>query len=88
MTRRKPPRPRPRPTPTLADRARELQRLAPVGSTRRKAAGLVLAAAERCRSLEGARAVMSRRRLPPEIRGAVLQLLDELATTTGDDAHA
>lgn len=67
-------------TPSLADRAREAQRLAPVGSTRRKAAGMAAVALENTRTPAAARRVLHRHRLPPEIRLAALQLLDELTT--------
>ncbi|MFG2678294.1 hypothetical protein [Streptomyces sp. NPDC048392] len=67
------------PDPTPAERAREAQRLAAVGSTRRKAAGLVVALLGRGLTTAGARRVLARRRLPPEIRTAALHVLDELA---------
>lgn len=81
MTGRKPPRPK----PTLADRARELQRLAPVGSNRRRGAGVAAVLLDSCRTTAGARRLLGQRNLPPEVHSAVLQALDELTTPAGDD---
>jgi len=78
---RKPPRPK----LTLADRARELQRLAALGSNRRRAAGITVALLDSARTTAGARQLLGQRQLPAEVRTAVLQLLYELATSTGDE---
>lgn len=80
---RKPPAP-----PSLADQARELQRLAPVGSIRRKAAGLAAVALENTRTSAAARRVLQRHTLPPEIRLAALALIDELTADPEGDQSA
>ncbi|MCT9107927.1 hypothetical protein N4G69_20195 [Streptomyces mirabilis] len=84
MTPRKPPRPKP--TPTLADRARELQRLAPVGSNRRRGAGVAAVLLDSGRTTAGARRLLGQHSLPPEVRTAVLQALEELTTQPGDES--
>ncbi|MEV5449961.1 hypothetical protein [Streptomyces sp. NPDC052535] len=76
------------PEPTLAERALEAQRLAAVGGIRRKAAGLVVALLDRGHTTAGACQVLARRRLPPEIRTAALQLLDELTAPPEGDSPA
>ncbi|MFM9656707.1 hypothetical protein [Streptomyces scabiei] len=65
-------------TTVLASRAREAQRLAPVGSTRRKAAGVLAVVLDGSQSVEGARRRLRAHRLPPEIWEAVLTLLTGL----------
>ncbi|WP_435270619.1 hypothetical protein [Streptomyces sp. 1222.5] len=66
--------------PSLADRARELQRLAAVGSIRRKAAGVLAVAVDTTRTAAGARRILTTHPLPTEIRDAAVKLLDELTT--------
>lgn len=67
------------PAPTLADRARELQALAAVGSNRRKAAGVAAVMLDASRSgTVGARRLLARHRLPAELKRAVLEVLAEL----------
>ncbi|MFI5793818.1 hypothetical protein [Streptomyces sp. NPDC051677] len=71
--------------PTLADRARELQALAAVGSNRRRAAGVVAVLLDSSRTTAGARRLLARHRVPAELKAAVLQVLAELDHSEGDD---
>ncbi|GAA3767270.1 hypothetical protein [Streptomyces chiangmaiensis] len=66
------------PMAAYAARARELQRLAAVGSARRKSAGVAAIALDGVRSLEGARRRLQAHRIPTEILTAAMELLDQL----------
>ncbi|MEU2598447.1 hypothetical protein ABZ669_14650 [Streptomyces hirsutus] len=68
-------------TAEAAERARQRQRLAPVGSTDRKAAGVAAVLLDSARTHAGARRLLSQHRIPDDLRAAVLALLAELETT-------
>ncbi|MET7731217.1 hypothetical protein ABZT02_07595 [Streptomyces sp. NPDC005402] len=63
-----------------AELARQRQRLAPVGSRDRKAAGVAAVLLDGARTHAGARRLLDQHRLPAELRDTVLALLDDLAT--------
>ncbi|WP_416978663.1 hypothetical protein [Streptomyces sp. T028] len=67
-----------RAVPQLADRAREAQRLAPVGSLKRKGAGVAAVLLDGAPSLAAARRRLAAHRFPPEIRQAAAEVLDAL----------
>ncbi|MGW4752004.1 hypothetical protein [Streptomyces chartreusis] len=69
-----------RPVPEAAELARQRQRLAPVGSSERKAAGIAAVLLDGARTHRAARRLLDQHRIPAELRAAVLRLLDELAT--------
>ncbi|MGW0417498.1 hypothetical protein [Streptomyces sp. NPDC003015] len=69
-----------RPVTEAAELARQRQRLAPVGSRERKAAGVAAVLLDGARTHAGARRLLDQHRLPAELRDAVLALLAELAT--------
>ncbi|MBT2420575.1 hypothetical protein J7F01_40335 [Streptomyces sp. ISL-22] len=73
---------RPSPTDAYAAMAREAQRLAPVGSNRRKSAGVLAVLLDGAPSIDGARRRLARHRLPAEIRQGAAELLAELTTAT------
>jgi hypothetical protein len=66
----------------LAAQALEAQRLAPVGSTRRKSAGVLAVVLADAKSLEGARRMLLRRALPEDVRKGAAALLYQLAAPT------
>ncbi|WP_206327719.1 hypothetical protein [Streptomyces sp. S3(2020)] len=74
-------------TAAAAALARQRQRLAPVGSNERRAAGVAAVLLDSARTHAGARRLLAQHRVPEDVHAAVLALLDELATPReGDDA--
>ncbi|MEV5182872.1 hypothetical protein AB0K88_24240 [Streptomyces werraensis] len=66
-------------TKEAARRARHRQRLAPVGTNDRKAAGVAAVLLEDARTHTGARRLLDRHPIPEPLRSAVVALLAELA---------
>lgn len=64
--------------------ARQRQRLAPVGTRERKAAGVAAVLLDSASTHAGARRLLDQHRLPAELRDVVLDLLAELATPAPD----
>lgn len=67
-------------TAALAQQAREAQRLAAVGSNKRKGAGVLAVVLNGARTVDGARRMLRAHRLPVEIGQAAAELLAELTT--------
>ncbi|MBM7091037.1 hypothetical protein JTP67_21335 [Streptomyces sp. S12] len=66
-------------TAEAAKRARHHQRLAPVGSNERKAAGIAAVLLAEARTHTGARRLLDRHPIPEPLRSAVVALLADLA---------
>lgn len=85
MTRSRPSRdPQAAQRAALLEQLRFTHRCAPIGSTRRKAAAIALAALERAGTTYAARHLVTRQPLPTEVRKAAHALLSHLQTEGPD----